>query len=335
MIGTIVVPLDRSPVAERALPFAESVAKQIGARIVLLSVVDLPLEFQAWLESASVVDVQINAEKEFKDYLESVAPRSDGVQVDTTVRVGTAASEIQRFVESLQDVAVIMASHGRTGFRHVITGSVTQQVVHRLKTPMIIVPSSTPDPPSDTQSGILRRILVPLDGSPFAEHALRTGLEVFGATRPELLLVRVVEVVNWYGGVYSPADFHGLDPYIETTRDSAEAYLLDISAQLADDGFTVFSEVRVGRVEDEINSVARENDVDLILMATHGRSGAGRLIFGSVAERALRESPVPLMLVRPDESAIMEAKRSVVARASVNTELPDNRRRHLAPKARP
>ncbi len=286
MIDTVVVPLDRSLVAERAVPFAEAVARQIGARLIFLSVVELPVDFAEWVET--VAQVKMEAEREYTEYLKEVASRVEGVEVDVAVRFGSAATEILKFVESLPRALLVMASHGRTGFRRLVLGSVTQQVVHRITTPVIVVPARAPDP-ARPQPGAVRRILVPLDGSKYAERALDTGLAIFGPTRPELILLRVVEVVTWLAG---------LEPYIKSARKEAASYLEEQGMALAERGLSVSLEVRVGSVPDEINAVALQYDVDMIVMATHGRSGATRRIFGSVAEKQLRLSPVPLMLVR-------------------------------------
>lgn len=299
MTRTIVVPLDRSQVAESALPFAIALAKQTDARLSLLSVIDLPYEFAAWLDVSTVIDARIDIEDAYADYLESLALEIEDVQVDAMVRAGNAATEIERYIEDLEDPVVVMASHGRSGVRRMLVGSVTQQVVHRVRTPVIVVPARTPQDPEWTPDR-LESMLVPLDGSDFAEVALEAGLNLLGDRKPRIHLMRVVEVVSWYGGPYSGMDYYGLDPYIDVARDAADTYLAGIAADLRERGYDVTTEVRVGLVSDQIEAVATNEDVELVVMATHGRSGVGRLIFGSVAERTLRQTPVPLMLVHPD-----------------------------------
>jgi len=298
MTRKIVVPLDRSPVAESALPFAVSLARDLGAELALVSVIDLPLEFAAWLDATTVIDQKIDVEDAYEDYLEAVAAEIDDVPVETAVRMGGAASEIEEYVNSFDDPILVMASHGRSGVRRLIIGSVTQQVVHRVKVPVIVVPARIPVD-EDKPVGPVESILIPLDGSEFSEYALHKVLELLGDRRPAIHLMRVVEVVSWYGGPYSGMDLYGLDPYIDAATDAATEYLDKLAEQLTERGFPVTTEVRVGLVADQIDAVADSRKVDLVVMATHGRSGVGRLIFGSVAERALRQTVVPLMLVRP------------------------------------
>jgi nucleotide-binding universal stress UspA family protein len=299
MKRTIVVPLDRSEVAESALPFAVSLAKKIDADITLLAVIDVPYEFAAWLEASTIIDAKIDVEDAYADYLEVMAESIDGVDVETVVRSGNAAAEIQKFVEGLGDPIVVMASHGRSGISRMLIGSVTQQVVHRVETPVIVVPARVKED-QPTEALELNTILFPLDGSQFAEFALESALILLGDDRPRLHLLRVVEVVSWYGAAYTNKDYEGLNPYIDASRELAENYLGMMAKSLQERGYEVTTEVAVGMVSDQIEIAANNQAADMVVMATHGRSGVGRLIFGSVAERTLRQTPAPLMLVRPD-----------------------------------
>lgn len=299
MTRTVVVPLDRSEVAEGAIAFATTLAGQLDAGITLLAVIDMPYEFAAWLDASTVIDARIDVEDAYADYLEALALDIEGVPVETVVRSGKAATEIEAFLETLEDPIVVMTSHGRSGVRRMLIGSVTQQIVHRVKTPVVVVPSTTSEE-RDLVPDAIDSLLFPLDGSNFAEFALETALGMLGDARPTLHLLRVVEVVSWYGGPYTDKDFYGLDPYIDASKDLADSYLRMVAAGLRERGYEVTIEVRVGLVADQIEALASSRGADLVVMATHGRSGVGRLIFGSVAERTLRQSPAPLMLVHPD-----------------------------------
>lgn len=295
MVSTIVVPLDRSESAESALPFAEMLARQSGASLDLICVIDLPYEFEAWLNADEIIDQRLDVEDAYEDYLTSVAESIDGIPVNCVLRAGSAANEIQKYVEMLDDPLVVMSRHGRSGFRRAVTGSVTQQVVHRLLTPVIVVPTTGPAERLAVPEQIAR-VLVPLDGSPFAESALDQGLRVLGDIRPLVHLLQVVPYLNGYERGYS--QFAG---YEDTMTGAAQDYLLRIRLRLEDEGYRVFHEVRVGDVAEQIDYAAQVGNADLVVMATHGRSRVQRLIFGSIAERALRETTIPLMLVRPPD----------------------------------
>ena len=135
------------------------------------------------------------------------------------------------------------------------------------------------------------RVLVPLDGSPLAEKALPKALELLSdSPRATLILLRAVQATS----------LPGIDP-IEaqvTVVREAESYLAAIAAQLADRGFTrVVRSIWYSTAAKAIVEAARVRDADVIVMSTHGRSGLGRLLLGSVAESVLRDTRAPLFLV--------------------------------------
>ena len=142
-----------------------------------------------------------------------------------------------------------------------------------------------------------RHIMVPLDGSKLAECVLpHVETIVRGCTAPSITLVSVIEPLHIYGGLESrinPDDRQQLDG--DVTK-HAGAYLEEIGKQLT--GVGVETRILHGRIADELAEFAEKNNVDLVVMATHGRSGPGRWVLGSVAERLLRTSCVPVLMVR-------------------------------------
>lgn len=139
-----------------------------------------------------------------------------------------------------------------------------------------------------------RRIVVPLDGSPVAE-AIFPFIESIGSLDVEIVLVRVVtlsaEEVVVLGAGYWQGKSAGrdLDP---------QEYLKAQLSVLEAKGVHASAHVRTGNAADEIVQVAKEVGADVIAMTTHGRSGLGRLLFGSVAESVLRASPIPVFLLK-------------------------------------
>ena len=144
-------------------------------------------------------------------------------------------------------------------------------------------------------------VAIPLDGSIVAEGILPFILEIAGPLDIEVVLVRVMVPVP-------PSVIEGSrhveveDP--EQRRAEAEAYLTPIAAELRTKGVRVRTMVRRGEPTGEILAAAREAKADLIAMTTHGRSGLGRLLFGSVAEAVLRQSEVPVFLMRQTEAQV-------------------------------
>jgi len=138
----------------------------------------------------------------------------------------------------------------------------------------------------------LGKILVPLDGSKLAETALAKALDVAqSAGDPKLVLVRAAEASAWPGT--DPTDVQ-----VRVVRE-AERYLADVKTHLAKRGIDkIQTSVWYGPPASAIVEAARAGDVDLIVMTTHGRSGFGRLIMGSVAEAVLRGTTTPILLLR-------------------------------------
>lgn len=144
-----------------------------------------------------------------------------------------------------------------------------------------------------------KKIMVPLDGSALAEcvlphvEAIATGCAV-----KELVLLRVVEPER----VYSVSD-SAIDPNLAAAREherkkAAENYLNEIANRLTDRGFTCEVKAIVGRVAEKLVDYCIDTSVDLIIIATHGRSGVTRWVRGSVADKILRSSTIPVMMVR-------------------------------------
>ena len=137
-----------------------------------------------------------------------------------------------------------------------------------------------------------RKILIPLDGSPFAEFALGPGLALAGALSARVELVTVQDPVPTFA--FGEWD---TDPQA-WRRDSVEEVAQRIAGET---GLEAGTGVRVGPVEDELLEEIRESDADLVVLATHGRGPFSRFWIGSVADALVRKSPRPVLLVRPEE----------------------------------
>ena len=147
-----------------------------------------------------------------------------------------------------------------------------------------------------------RQILVPLDGSEFAAQVLPHVETLAHCTGAGIVLLRVT--VFAYEGASPAADMAGFIPVLrpeerEDVRKEAEDYLKQVSKDLRSRGLQVSTVVRDGNAGDVIVELAHGEEVDLIAMSTHGRTGLGRALFGSVAEQVLRGAGKPLLLIRP------------------------------------
>ncbi len=144
-----------------------------------------------------------------------------------------------------------------------------------------------------------RRVVVPLDGSPVAEGILPFILGIAGPLDLDVVLVRVIQPIP--PTVIEGAS-HVIVDDIEARTAEATEYLAATAAGLADKGVKVQTAVRQGDPALEIVATGIQTAADLIAMTTHGRSGLGRLVFGSVAQAVLRQADVPVLLIRQTEA---------------------------------
>ena len=151
------------------------------------------------------------------------------------------------------------------------------------------------------------RILIPLDGSALAESALAKAEEMAGAWPSTLMLLRAAEVYTLPG-----AD--PIEAQVQVVRE-AEEYLATVATRLKAQGFrNVETSVWYGPAASAIVEAAHVRKADLIVMSTHGRSGLGRLILGSVAESVLRGTATPILLLRAPEAPVEKPRGSGTAR---------------------
>jgi nucleotide-binding universal stress UspA family protein len=188
------------------------------------------------------------------------------------VSVGDPATEIVQLVEAENSKLVVMASEHLSTADRWLNGSVADEVLRRAPAPVLVVPANV------TRLWRLdgMRTLVPLDGSVFSETILEPAIELAHALSATLVLLRAAET--------SPA---------------AQEYTEEVATRLAEQGADVSFHIVHGSPADEIVAAANQHDVDLIAMATHGRTGLARLAAGSVATSVLQQAERPVLLVRP------------------------------------
>ena len=143
-----------------------------------------------------------------------------------------------------------------------------------------------------------KRVLVPLDGSKIAESALEHLKAVaIGCRVPETVLLTAIEPVQT-GRPYGTSDEWLLDIQ-KKARKIAEDYINEIAQKLGKEGIKAKTVIVQARPADAILDYATDNGVDLVIMSTHGRSGISRWTFGSVADKVIRYSTVPVLIIRP------------------------------------
>jgi nucleotide-binding universal stress UspA family protein len=314
VFNTLLVPLDGSELAERALPYAVRFATERGGRLVLTRAALAPPPSGLDWERQ-----QISVMEEATAYLSVVAEKvARRVPVTTAPVYGHTADAIVAAAEQFSADSIVMATHGRTGLAHLLHGSVAEAVLTRSPVPVFVVfarPGEAAAPPFASASA---RILVPLDGSGFAETALPAALEIVGSTG-EVVLSTVAPAPD-----HVERDEHGrvrayLDQQVPAIEREALDYLKSVEAQLKRQRpeLRVTLDVRIGDPAPGIAMAEIACGADLVVMATHGRTGLRRAVLGSVAGAVLTTGSVPVLLVSP--AASVSTEHAPAARDMVGT----------------
>lgn len=307
MITTLLVPLDGSTLAERALPYATALARAVRGRILLLHVTSAHHLSEEPLAALHQAAARLRAEGL------AVEPRVYHVEEDVACAICEAARDWG--VDLL-----VMSTHGH-GLRRWPYGSVAEQALQRGEVPILLI---TPHCDRQWPADRPLRILVPLDGSALAETALVPACELASALGAEVRLLRVVELAD--ETLASAADALEAAER-EAARLEARQYLAALASGLRAGGLHVEVDACIGVPAALIvqGGTIRlgEPGADLIVMATHGESGHAHRVLGGVATAVLDEARVPVLLVRPaamrPPSAIVAAPRPTAVQAAVLT----------------
>ncbi len=264
----ILVPLDGSPLAETILPALLPLVRQRPATLTLMQVIDR-------------VD-EIEPSRAYLSRLERDLER-DGIEALPRVEFGGPVEEILHLAQPRKHDLVAMTTHGRTGLRRAIMGSVAEEVLRHSKVPLVL---NRPG----SKIGDWKRIVVALDGSPASEAILDE------AARLALLLKATLHVVKVTLPLLPTSDMYFEPP--PSAREDPQPYLDEVCTRLAKQGLLAVSAVREGFAGQEVVKYAEEIGAGLIGMMTQGKSGLPRLLAGSVAEEVLRSAPCPVLVRR-------------------------------------
>jgi nucleotide-binding universal stress UspA family protein len=313
MFHTIVVPLDESERAERALPIAARIARASSASMLLVRIVTIPNDFSLQahgiaLEPYEVVETEYDRADA---YLKQIACSDElsGIQVRTIVGSHDPAEAILAISQEHQADLIVLSSHGARGATRWRHGSVALRIARHSPFPVLLLHSDI-----DGSSGLTApghgplRVLVPLDGSPMAEEALEPAIflsRVFSSPAQGILHLACVIPLS--------------DPEMlaETERKHAirevQAYLWTVERHIhwqeeggakisVTDSITISPDVAQALIERaEPEKGGDEQGYDLIAMTTHGRGGLARWIMGSITERVLNTTRLPMLIVHPHQ----------------------------------
>ena len=310
MFERIMVPLDGSARAEQAVPVAARIARASDGTVILAQVATSHTDSQAGRETAETYSDDVV--EEFRalatNYLDTVSKVAElvGVKTETRVAYGDVAPSILAAVEALGVDLIVLSSHGYTGFKRWVLGSVAHKIIPHSAVPVLVLR----DGGTTLASGPVYA-LVTLDGSPLAESVLAPVVQLVAALAPSarktLHLVRVVDLPVAYGKFAANAQ---LDQMREDAKREAHRYLAAVVERLTGgDGavpdLTVTTSIAVNlNVADALVQLTGQalhagGHFDLVAMATHGRGGLQRWMMGSVTERVLQATRLPMLVVHP------------------------------------
>jgi nucleotide-binding universal stress UspA family protein len=292
VINKILVPLDGSQDAETILPYVERLATAMNARVLLLAAVDRPRD---WGEDTGG---DLKGERhEAESYLRRLQARlasATGNDVEAEVVASEPAAAVLAASEKQQPDLIAMTTHGRSGVARWVLGSVAAKLLHATHTPMLVVRPPTDGKQSDAPT--LTKILVPLDGSELSASVLPFAADLAKSLGASVMLFHaVLEPVMTYpagGAVFDSGALKGMEA-------GAHEYLAAVARDLDDKGVKTNREVAIGNATDGIVWAAEREGAELIVMSTHGRSGIGRIVLGSIADAVVRRTSLPVILVRP------------------------------------
>jgi nucleotide-binding universal stress UspA family protein len=310
MFRTIVVPLDGSPFGEHALPLAMSIAKRSGAALRLVHVlrpfVEMVPELTAY---QGPIEAEYRQEKQI--YLKGVAQRIRDVSpmpVTADVIEGEIASSIREEVSDGKAELVVMSTHGRGPLARFWLGSVADELVRELPVPLLLV-HPTHSPADFKSDPVFKNILLPLDGTPLAEQIIAPAGELARVMGASCTLFRVVHT-DVPDSLYSGTRGAGVTQHVRMMverveqlerqqREQAEHYLEAAAERIRALGVPV--QTHVVMEEQTAAAILQETEAnfDLVALETHGYSGLKRLWLGSVADKVVRGSHVPVLVQRP------------------------------------
>jgi nucleotide-binding universal stress UspA family protein len=289
MYDTILVPTDGSDHARRAAAHALAFARAFDAAVHVVGVADV--QSAAGLFAAGGVDAAFveRIEAECERWVAATGESLAGApSVRTAVVRGHPAEAILEYVDEHGVELVAMGTHGRTGIGRFVAGSVTESVVRRARVP-VLTARLTDRPSGDGYDDVL----VPTDGSAAAGRAVDHGLAVARAFDATVHAVNVVDA----GSLSVTADDSVPTEVIEALRDAGRRAAEDVADRARAAGLDAVAAVRDGSPARGLLDYVDEHGVDLVAMATAGRTGPSRYLLGSTTERVVRHATVPVLAV--------------------------------------
>ena len=288
----IAVATDFSETAEAALDWGAELADSHGGRVVLIHALHLHGPITDFMPSPPDLEkhMQGAAIERLNRSVDRVAER--GIAITSRLAMGIPSQAIVQELTDLDPAVVVLGATGQSGISQILLGSTAQRVVQHAPCPVLTVH------PGDAEDHRpIRTILVPTD---FSRHALQAARKAQRVLKPietgaKIILVHAYHMpleYTAYGAIPTGLNFH------QDVAALADEKLSLIADELRRDGLDVETVATQGYPPEEIVAVAKERNVDLIALGTHGRTGLSHLLLGSNAERVVQHAPCPVLTVR-------------------------------------
>jgi nucleotide-binding universal stress UspA family protein len=325
MFKRILVPLDGSARAEKAMPVAARLARASGGSVLLAQAAAIPIMYDCYTGPsymAEMIDAEIgNAQ----DYLKTMARAGAlaGIPTEITALFGAAAQTLLSMASLFEADLVVMTSQGKTGMKRWVLGSVSQKVARHSPIPVLMLHEAGTVPVGASPDGGPVRAIVTLDGSVLAKTALEPAAQLIAAlSAPAPGALHLLRVVRPPEFDEKKTDRDSIERMQEQALHNAKTYMQSIVEHLRESFVgklnlaLTWSVALSDDVADAIIQIAESGEdaagagmfgrCDVIAMATHGRTGLQHWVLGSVTERVLSATRLPLLIVRPEETAFQE-----------------------------
>ena len=283
MFNKIIVPLDGSNGAEITLPYAAEIAAAFKSEVILATVSETGTPDKSHLFEAYLKRVSADLER-------------SGVKTRTCELEGKAADEILKLGASEKTDLMIIAAHGATGGNPQMPGSIAGKILSGSGKPVLLVRTKREAGPGR----LIKRILVPLDGSPMSERSLKLVEPAAAGLGAEVILFQAVEPVRYVPGFETMVPNVVL-PSDDEIKRSAGKYLTDFAAPFKARGARLSTAVVADAPAEAIIDYSDSGNIDLIAMTTHGFSGIKRWVFGSTTQKVLQAGSKPILVIPTDK----------------------------------
>lgn len=286
----ILCPLDFSEFSTQAYDYAQSLAQHYEAKLFLEHVLApmlpaYPSYVYPDMANDLYQDLRVHAGQQLQEFVK--ARTRNGFALETSVCEGQVSDSILAFAQSRLVDLIVMGTHGRQGFDHLLLGSVTEKVLRKARCPVLAVrrPAHNFIEPGNGEDPVrLHKILFAADFSKHAERALEYALSLAQEYKAELTLLHVLEEIppSWDLSAISADVVQRLERPVPVG---------------AREWCTIKSRLRVGKPYQEIVRFALETEADLVVLGVRGRNAIDVALFGSTTHRVIQQAPCPVLAV--------------------------------------